>query len=199
MIRRIRRARCAPPPMMHFVFSRSVPSNLTLGTFLGCIPQRSSAAVSQGALCVLLRRRYDAPGLHIECLLLQVNDVPPLTDTSLRTVCKHHRQPTARWRLQKQRHVALKMLGLPANVFPLFAKRKPESKVCLQTCGHSTNVKTFPRSCRTLKLIESISLMSKFAALFCANRYRVFIPEHVAVHSKKFIDIPCRLSRRCPR
>ena len=37
----------------------------------------------------LLRRRYDAVEHHIECLLLQVNDVPPLTDTLLRTVCKN--------------------------------------------------------------------------------------------------------------
>ena len=57
--------------------------------FLGCIPQRSSAAVSQGARHALLRRRYDAVELHIECLLLQVKDVPPLTDTLLRTVCKN--------------------------------------------------------------------------------------------------------------
>ena len=156
MTRHIRRARCAPPPMMHFVFSRSVSSNLTLDTFLGCIPQRSSAAVSQGARYALQRRRCDVLELHIECLLLQAN-APPLTDTRLRTVCKNARQPlssdaheSTSWsRLQKQRHVALKMLGLPANVFPWWAKRKPVSKVCLQTCGQSTNVKTFPTSCRT--------------------------------------------------
>ena len=178
MIRRIRRARCATPPMMHFVFSRSVSSNLTLDTFLGCIAQRSPAAVSQGARYALLRRRYDAPVLHIECLLLQANDAPPLIDTRLRTVCKNARQPlssdaheSTSWsRLQKQRHVALKMLGLPANVSPMWAKRKPISKVCPPTCGQPTNVQTFPTSCRTLGRMESISLMSKFAALYCVNR-----------------------------
>ena len=57
--------------------------------FLGCIPQGSSGAVSQGARHAPLRRRYDASELHIECLFLHVKDVPPLTDTLLRTVYKN--------------------------------------------------------------------------------------------------------------
>ena len=203
MIRRIRRARCAPPPMMLFVFSRSVPSNLTLGTFLGCIPQRSSAAVSQGARYALLRRRYDALELHIECLLLQVNDAPPLTDTRLRTVCKNARQP-----LSSDAHEYLTVAS--AETAPCSSQDAGSASQCVSfVCKKEARVQSLPTNLWTLHEREDLSeILSHIkthrihiidvqvrCTILCQSlnalhfEHRVFISEHVAVHSKTFIDI----------